>query len=111
MRLRGVVSRCFGAGLLLAVMSGWVNVADASTDTVVPPGRQPFPLSIMVGPDKNLWFTEMTGEKIGRVTTSGVTTEFSVPGLQGATGIAAGPDGNIWFTDQLTGKIEHINPS
>ena len=31
------------------------------------------------GPDGNLWFTEYGGNKIGRITTAGVITEFAIP--------------------------------
>ena len=37
------------------------------------------------GPDGNLWFTEFNRNRIGRITPSGVVTEFSV-------GITAGAD-------------------
>ncbi len=109
MRSRGKVRLCSVVGLLITMVVGCLTLARASSDFSVPPGRQPLPLNVTVGPDKNLWFTELTGEKIGRVTTSGTISEFALSGLQGATGIVAGPDGNIWFTDQLTGKIEHVN--
>lgn len=33
---------------------------------------------ITAGPDGNLWFTEMVANKIGRITTAGVVTEFPV---------------------------------
>ena len=38
--------------------------------------------------------------KIGRITTAGVITSYSIPnaGDGGPTGIAAGPDGALWFT-------------
>src|SRR5579864_2969644 len=66
--------------------------------------------SIAVGADGNLWFTDVTRaggptyayvNKIGRVTPSGVFTEFPVT-LRKATDFAdlliAGPDGNLWFS-------------
>src|ERR1700730_2867726 len=52
------------------------------------------PVGIAAGPDGNLWFTEFSGNKIGRITTAGVVTEFSIPtSASGPRGIAAGPDG------------------
>ena len=58
--------------------------------------------NIVAGPDGNLWFTETSRSthKIGRITTAGVVTEFSIPtgATSGPGGIAAGPDGNLWFT-------------
>ena len=38
--------------------------------------------------------------KLGRITTAGVITEYSVPtGGSQPLGVALGPDGNIWFTE------------
>jgi streptogramin lyase len=51
------------------------------------------------GPECNLWFTESAGNKIGRITTTGAATEFSVPSGNTAYWITVGPDGNLWFTE------------
>ncbi|HVS45492.1 MAG TPA: hypothetical protein VMS32_02390 [Verrucomicrobiae bacterium] len=72
-----------------------------------------YPLGIAVGPDRNLWFTEELGNRIGRITPTGTVTEFS-SGINGSThpyGIAAGSDGNLWFTESLTSRIGRINPT
>jgi streptogramin lyase len=79
-------------------------------------------LHITVGSDGNLWYTG--ANVIGRITTAGVVTEFSL--LPEGADIAAktsvdvtlGPDGNIWFTEVLqdfssqepAGKIARITP-
>src|SRR5205823_1158123 len=67
------------------------------------------PLAITSGADGNLWFTEESGNKIGRITTAGVITEFPVPtsGVLPAD-ITVGPDGNLWFTE-IAGKIGRAN--
>jgi len=67
------------------------------------------PNDIAVGADGNLWFTEGAG-KIGRITTSGVITEFG-SGLSLPFSIANGPDGNIWFTQRFTLQIGKITPT
>ena len=42
----------------------------------------------------------IAGNKIGRITTGGVFTEFAIPdGQRRPTGITAGPDGALWFTE------------
>jgi streptogramin lyase len=56
-------------------------------------------------PDGNLWFTDMTSSKVGKITTSGTITEYALPASSGPHEIAAGPDGNLWFTDYATSKI------
>jgi uncharacterized protein (TIGR03437 family) len=60
------------------------------------------PRSIVQGPDGALWFTELEGSRIGRITTAGVVTEYSA-GLSAGSApdsIVAGPDGNLWFTTE-----------
>lgn len=66
---------------------------------------------ITVGPDHNLWFTDVAENEIGRITTAGVVEQFALPagnvlGQQGggnagtaADSIAAGPGGEVWFTE------------
>lgn len=66
-------------------------------------------VGITSGPDGNLWFTEYGGNKIGKVTTTGTITEYSIPtSSTQPVGIAAGPDGNLWFTESVSGKIGKI---
>jgi streptogramin lyase len=70
------------------------------------------PWSIVTGPDGNLWFTEVAGNKIGRITTSGAVTEYPIPTRgAGAVGIVKGPDGNLWFTETAAGKIGRMATS
>jgi streptogramin lyase len=75
------------------------------------------PDEIDVGPDDSLWFAEVLGNKIGRITTAGVITEFAVPTPNSRpTVIAPGPDGNLWFTERGTvtspgTKIGRITPT
>lgn len=63
-----------------------------------------YPVSITTGPDGALWFTQYESNKIGRITTAGVITEYptSSPVLNvNVYDITAGPDGALWFTEQL----------
>ncbi len=83
----------------------------AETAKTIPPGRVSQAFSMVLGPDGNIWFTEQVGLKIGKITPTGVVTEYPIPGARGLTGIAVGADGNIWFTDELSSFIGHINTS
>jgi virginiamycin B lyase len=68
-----------------------------------------FPNFITLGPDGALWFTEGNAGKIGRITTAGAVTEFTIPtAASGPFGIATGPDGSIWFTESYTNKIGRL---
>ncbi|MGO9467352.1 MAG: Ig-like domain-containing protein [Isosphaeraceae bacterium] len=76
--------------------------------------------AIVSGPDGALWFTGVPGE-VGRISTTGVVTEFAVleipppagssPGTAGTlatlTSITAGPDGALWFTG-VPGEVGRI---
>ena len=61
------------------------------------------PQMITVGSDGNLWFSINRQNVyrcggIGRITPTGVITEFDLPICQQAYGVTPGPGGNIWFT-------------
>ena len=72
------------------------------------------PTNIVSGADGNLWFTESTNNAIGRITTAGVVTEFSLAALGAGTGpldIVSDPANNLlYFTENNTGQIGRINP-
>jgi virginiamycin B lyase len=99
------------AAMLLATAAAMPAGASINAPTMefVVPTASSQPYEIVTGPDGALWFTELSGNKIGRVTTAGVITEFAVPTNGGQpTGIVAGPDGNLWFTEAGGGKIGRI---
>jgi streptogramin lyase len=67
---------------------------------------------IITGPDKNLWFVEEGASKIGRITTSGVITEFATPTADAAPkNLVIGPDGNLWFPEIAAGQVGRISMS
>ena len=82
-----------------------------------PPGEIDYPVTadafdIARGPDGNLWFTEFSGQLIGRMSTAGVLTEFATPDNTFPAGIAAGADGNLWFQNQdIGGSVGRITPA
>jgi virginiamycin B lyase len=64
-----------------------------------------------VGPDGALWFTEFATSvnKIGRITTDGIYSEFPVPTAASEPWeITAGPDGAMWFAEYTGNKIGRI---
>ena len=66
------------------------------------------PTEIAAGPDGALWFTSPTTTSIGRITTTGVVTNYTDAGISCPDGIAAGPDGALWFTNQGNNSIGRI---
>ena len=71
----------------------------------ISPGSAPH--GIAAGPDGALWFTEYAGNRIGRITTGGSVTEFTVPS-GGPDHITAGPDGALWFTEPAGNMVGRI---
>jgi len=79
-----------------------------------------YPLSITVGPDGRLWFTDadIEGARIGHVSTAGQITDSyvftSAASDDLATTITSGPDGNLWFTvfgQNRDAAIDRVTPS
>lgn len=91
------------------------TVTTFAVPTVVPCTHAPGscsskPSGITVGPDGNLWFTELHGNKIGRITPSGTITEYPLPTPgRHPSNIVAGPDGYLWFTEAGGSKIGRID--
>ncbi|HEX3895544.1 MAG TPA: hypothetical protein VHW73_04980, partial [Rudaea sp.] len=57
--------------------------------------------SIAAGDNGDMWFVETTGDKVGKISPSGVFTEFPIPadsGLSDPIAIGKGADGRMWFT-------------
>jgi virginiamycin B lyase len=72
--------------------------------TGITPIAEPF--GITSNPDGTLYFTEFSGNKIGRITTGGTVTEFAIatPGSEPEY-IVTGPDGALWFTQFGSNQI------
>jgi virginiamycin B lyase len=66
------------------------------------------PVQILVGPDKNLWFTEQNVHQIGRITTEGVLSAFPLPRSGQPAGMTVGADGNMWFAELAADRIARI---
>jgi streptogramin lyase len=105
----------------LVLTAAWVPATATTADGIVEyqlpggPVTGGVPVAahgIAAGPDGNMWFTEFTGDKIGRITPAGDIVEFAVPTADShPKGIAAGPDGNLWFTESYARKIGRITPA
>ena len=98
---------CMLASLCLLSGGAWAQVVTEFSAGITA-GAAPY--GITAGPDGNLWFTEEGGNRIGRITPSGVVTEFSAGITANAQleFITPGPDGNLWFTEQSGNRIGRI---
>jgi streptogramin lyase len=92
LNLRAVFA--LGLGAVAALAQPMPAAAQTITEYAVPTAGSA-PTGIAAGPDGALWFTEFSGNKIGRMTPDGVVTnEFTVPTASSSSvGIAAGPEG------------------
>ncbi len=68
------------------------------------------PEAIVLGPDGNLWFSEVQTSKLAQVTPSGCITEFSL-NTHYAEGLTSGPDGALWFTEPEFQQIGRMSVS
>ena len=72
------------------------------------------PIYLELGTDGNIWGTELTGNKIFRVTPTGTVTEFSIPTYNSRPiAIKVGPanDPYLWFTEEAGNNIGKISYS
>ncbi len=114
--LRSLRSALCAGGVFASAIGG---LALGVTATALPAGAavtlvvHPLPATdahmgvaaIVEGADGNLWYTG-TAAQIGRMTPSGVVTDFPVPTANpGLDGIAAGSDGALWFAENAANKI------
>ncbi len=93
----------------LLLMSSTASAADEIKEfSLSTEGHRP--QAMTVGPDGNLWVTEVIKHLIFRVTPNGEITEYPVPGkgVGVLQGIAAGADGNIWFTSREENSIRRM---
>jgi virginiamycin B lyase len=91
--------------LSVALLHTW-----GGSDTQFPssfPGSESGARRIIAGADRAFWFEEQDGDKIGRITTEGSITEFTLP-TNDIGDITAGPDGALWFTERESNKIGRI---
>ena len=67
------------------------------------------PAGIAAGADGDIWFTEYNENKIGKISTAGTITEYTIPTANsGPSEITAG-FGDIWFTEYNGNKIGKIS--
>jgi streptogramin lyase len=95
---------------LVCVLPAAAETGSISEYTIPTANSQP--VSLVSGPDGALWFTEIAGDKIGRVTAAGAVSEYAIPTANSRPDeIELGPDNNLWFAEVLGNKIGRISPA
>jgi virginiamycin B lyase len=103
-RRRPCLESLEGRALLSGVVEKLAPVAEFPL-----PHPDSSPVGITAGSGGSLWFTEATGDRIGRITTDGTLTEYALPQAESwPYDIAAMPDGTLWFTESTGHRIGHI---
>jgi streptogramin lyase len=89
------------------------HVGDVLEYVIKTPRSRPY--SIVSGPDGALWFTEIAGNNIGRITTKGKfvpSTGYPVAAGSAPYDIVPGTDGkSLWFTENSGNNIGQISTS
>jgi streptogramin lyase len=94
---------------LAGATTGAIDVVAGVTEFPTPsPGSNP--ISIVAGPDGNLWFTEGGTGNLGMINpTTHAAAEFPLFGSF-SQDMVAGPDGLLWFTKDFGGVVGTIDP-
>jgi virginiamycin B lyase len=90
------------AAVVSAALGSGVAASDQTITEFSIPTLGSGPAAITVGPEGNLWFLEIDGNKLGRITVAGEINEFAVRGQLccGNATITTNPaDGSLWFTE------------
>jgi virginiamycin B lyase len=83
---------------------------DGRVDEFTLPNIGSLPNGIVAGPDGNMWFTELAGAKIGRLSAMGELTEYPLPAIGTPLSIAAGPTAALWVTIPKAHAVCKISP-
>jgi len=120
---RPVTAMAIGSGMLVVPAAdhliGYTSGTSSATPAPVAPAgpsaitefsSSKDPEEMIKGPDGNLWFTEGVANKIARLTTAGVLTEYAVPTAGSyPVGIITGPDGAIWFAEEYGNNLGRLD--
>ena len=99
------------AGDTVAVVGGSNTIGGGSVaaigDVALPtPSASAF--TIAPGPDGALWFTEVSANKIGRISTGGVVSEFSLPAQSAPGGLVGQRDDAGEDRGRLAGAADEV---
>jgi virginiamycin B lyase len=101
--------------------NGLIYITDQGTNAIVSlnprtgaatsyavPTPDATPLGMTLGPDRALWFTERSVDKVARMTLHGHFTEWNLTPGAFPNRITVGPDGALWFTELDTNQLGRI---
>jgi streptogramin lyase len=88
-------------------------VTDGAVQSVALPHADSGPTTLTISADGQVWFTESSGNRIGRMNPDGTDlTEFALPHPGSSPRILAlGADGNLWFSEHTGNRMGRITPA
>ncbi len=93
--------------------SGRIGRVDPATGAVAEfPLADPTstPIYVKAGPDGSMWATELTANRIARVTAAGKLSEYDIPFRNSRPiAIVPGPDGAMWFSEEAGSRVGRID--
>jgi len=111
--LRDLAASPDGKAWILEPGAGKIWRFDYFTKVATPFSVPGVPKGIALGSDGNMWFTEHSGNRIGRLSPDGTLWEsatLSTPNSK-PSGITLAPDGNLWFVEEAGNKLASITPA
>lgn len=96
---------CLANGSIAKYTKGSLNVYPATTNF------ESEGCSMVEGPDGNVWFTDYTNDRIGKITPTGTVTFVQLAHDASPFAIALGSDGALWFTESFPGRIGRLTTS
>ncbi|MCL4531602.1 MAG: NHL repeat-containing protein, partial [Actinobacteria bacterium] len=96
------------AALLAAAVASGVGAQQAIQEWGVPTASSQ-PTNLAMDGSGNVWFTELAGNKIGKITPNGIIQEFNITTADSQPwGIAVDATGRVWFTESAGNKIGNL---
>jgi virginiamycin B lyase len=85
---------------------------NATPTSITLPTTGSVPVGITIGPDANVWFTELGTDKLARLIPPSTITEYLLPHTStSVSGIAGGHDGKVWFVENAGNRFGSISAS
>jgi streptogramin lyase len=81
-----------------------VAATEASTEYTVPEASY-----LAEGGDGNIWFTESSAGKVGKITPTGTITEYALSAGSKPYEITQGPDGSLWAAVEKSGSAVRLD--
>ncbi|HTA38249.1 MAG TPA: hypothetical protein VK760_04195 [Candidatus Acidoferrales bacterium] len=102
-----IVAKATGGTSTIAAVNQTISLIGPALQVFSVPGKEPNGLAL--GPDGNIWFTDLKGNAIDSITPDGTITAHKVPTANSNPWeITLGPDGNMWFVEIGSGTNPNV---